>query len=62
MQHKSSTTHHAEGNSMASLAQTVVGKDISNPLTAEDLLKILRDLFSFDSISKITYQFSSIEW
>ena len=26
----------------------VVGKGIPNPLTAEDLLKILRDLFPFD--------------
>jgi len=32
------TTHHAEGNSMASLTQMVVGKDISNPLTAEGLI------------------------
>ena len=37
---------------MASPTQTVVGKGISNPLTAEDLLKILRDLFPFDSLSK----------
>ena len=29
---------------MASPTQTVVGKSIPNPLTAEDLLKILRDL------------------
>ena len=41
---KSSTTHHAEGNIMASLTQTVVGKGIPNLLTAEDLLTILRDL------------------
>jgi len=47
---------------MASPTQTVVGKGISNPLTAEDLLKILRDQFSFDFLSKITYQFSSIAW
>ena len=47
---------------MASPTQTVVGKGISNPLIAEDLLKILRDLFPFDFLSKITYQFSSIEW
>ena len=33
---------------MASPTQTVVGKGISNPLTAEDLLKILRDMFPFD--------------
>jgi len=37
---------------MASSTQTVVGKDIPNPLTAEDLLKILRDLISFDSSPK----------
>ena len=41
---------------------TVVGKGILNPLTAGDLLKILRDLFPFDFLFKITYQFSSIEW
>ena len=29
---------------MASLTQTVVGKGIPNPLIAEGLLKILRDL------------------
>ena len=46
---------------MASPTQTVVGKGILNPLTAEDLLKILRDLFPFDSLFKITYQFSSME-
>ena len=34
-------THHAEGNSMASPTQTVVGKGTSNPLIAEGLLKIL---------------------
>jgi len=38
------TTHHAEGNSMASPTQTVVGTDIPNPLIAQGLLKILRDL------------------
>ena len=43
---KSSTTHHVEGNSMASPTQTVVGKDVPNLLIAEDLLKILRDLLS----------------
>jgi len=37
---------------MASSTQTVVGKDIPNPLTTEDLLKILRDLFPFDSAVK----------
>jgi len=49
---------------IAWLAQlkTVVGKGISNPLIAGGLLKILRDLFPFDSLSKVTYQFSSIEW
>jgi len=46
---KSSITHHAEANSMASPTQTVVGKGISNLLTAEDLLKILRDLISLFS-------------
>jgi len=51
-QQKSSTTHHAEGNSIASPTQTIVGKGIPNPLTAEDLLKILRDLFPFDSPPK----------
>ena len=35
---------------MASPIQTVVGKGISNPLTAGGLLKILRDLFPFDSL------------
>jgi len=39
---KSSTTHHAEGNSVASPTQTVVGKGTPNPLIVEDLLKILR--------------------
>jgi len=47
---------------MARPTQMIAGKDISNPLIAEDLLKILRDLFPFDSLSKITYQFLSIEW
>jgi len=37
---------------MASPTQTVVGKGISNPLAAEGLLKILRDLFPFDSSPK----------
>jgi len=37
---------------MANPTQTVVGKGISNPLTAEDLLKILKDLFPFDSSPK----------
>jgi len=32
----SSTTHHAEGNNMASPTQTVVSKDKPNPLIAED--------------------------
>jgi len=41
---KSSTTHHVEGNSMASPTQMVVSKGTPNPLIAEDLLKILRDL------------------
>ena len=32
------------GNNMACPTQTVVGKDTPNPLIAEGLLKILRDL------------------
>jgi len=47
---------------MASPTQTVVGKGISNPLTAEGLLKILRDMFPFDSLSKITDHFPFMEW
>ena len=46
---------------MASPTQTVDGKGLPNPLIAEDLLKILRELIPFDS-SRILYQFSSIEW
>jgi len=57
---KSSTTHYAEGNNMVSLAQTVVSKDISNPLIDEDLLKIIRDLIP--SFPQIPYQFPSMEW
>ena len=34
---------------MASPTQTVVGKGIPNPLTTEDLLKILRGPIPFDS-------------
>jgi len=34
---------------MANPTQMVAGKGIPNPLTAEDLLKILRDLIPFDS-------------
>ena len=34
---------------MASPTQMVVGKGVPNQLTAEDLLKILRDLILFDS-------------
>ena len=41
--------------------QTVIGKGIPNPLTAEDLLKILSDLILFDS-SKILYQIPPMEW
>jgi len=37
---------------MVSPTETVVGKGIPNPLIAEDLLKILRDLFPFDSTAK----------
>jgi len=42
----------AEGNSVASPTQMVVGNGIPNLLTAESLLKILRDLISFDSPQK----------
>jgi len=38
------TTHHAEGNSMASPTQTAVGKGKPNLLIADNLLKFLRDL------------------
>ena len=38
--------------SMARPTQMVVGKGIPNPLIAEDLLKILRDLLPFDSAVK----------
>ena len=41
----SSITYHAEGNSMASPTQTVVGKGKPNPLIAEGLLKILEEVF-----------------
>ena len=44
---------------MTSPTQTVVGKDILNPLTAEDLLKILRDLIPFDSPLKSLTNFYS---
>ena len=44
VQHKSSTTHHADENGMTSPTQTIVSKYIPNPLIAEGLLKILRDL------------------
>jgi len=37
-------THLADGNSMASPTQTVVGKNTPNPLIAEGLLKNLKDL------------------
>lgn len=37
-----SSTYRAEVKGMASPAQMVVGKDKSNPLIAEGLLKILR--------------------
>ena len=37
--HKSLITNHAEGNSMASPTQMVVGKGIPKPLIAKDLLK-----------------------
>ena len=38
---------------MASPTQAVVGKGISNLLTVEDLLKILRDLSPFDFAVKV---------
>ena len=38
---------------MVSPTQTVVGKGIPNLLTAEDLIKILRDLIPFDSPLKL---------
>jgi len=57
----SSKTHHAKKNSMASSTQTVVGKGIPNLLIAEDLLKILRDLIP-PIPTRISYQFSLIEW
>jgi len=41
---KSLTTHHAEGNSMTSPTQTVVGRDVPNQLIAKSLLKNLRRL------------------
>jgi len=37
---------------MANPTQTVVSRGVTNPLTAEDLLKILRDLIPFDSPPK----------
>jgi len=42
---KSSTTHHAERNSMASPTQMVDGKGTQNSLIAKGLLKILRDSY-----------------
>ena len=48
------TTHHAEGNSMASPTQMVVGKGIPNLLIAEGLLKILRDLLSLSPPKSLT--------
>jgi len=46
---------------MASLIQTVVDKGIPNPLIAENLLKILRDLISRIS-TIILYQFPFMKW
>ena len=37
---------------IAWLARLIVGKGIPNPLTVENLLKILRDLFPFDFTTK----------
>ena len=50
---KLSTTHHAEGNSMASPTQTIVSKGLSNSLIAEDLLKILRNLIPLQNLLPI---------
>jgi len=41
---KTSTTHYAKGNIIATPTQTVVGKGIPNSLITEGLLKILRVL------------------
>jgi len=38
---------------MASLTQTVVGKGIPNPLIAEDLLKILRNLVPYSPLKSL---------
>ena len=51
---KFSITYHAEGNSMASPTQTVVGKGIPNLLIDEDLLKILRDLIPLSPPKSLT--------
>jgi len=53
-----STTHHAEGNSMASLTHMVVRKGIPNPLITEELLKILMDQIP-PIPTRSPYQFSS---
>jgi len=47
---------------MASPTQTVVGKGIPNPLTAEGLLKNPRGLDPIWFSSKISYEFLSMEW
>ena len=54
VQHKSSITHHAEGNSMASPTQTVAGKGTPNPLIAEGLLKILLELVPSSPLKSLT--------
>lgn len=41
-QKKLSPTYHVEGNDMASITKTAVGKDLSNLLIVESLLKILK--------------------
>jgi len=52
------TTHYAKVNGMASPTQTIVNKGKPNPLIAEDLLKILKDLIPFDSSKSSTISFS----
>ena len=52
---KSSTTRLAERNSMISPTQMVVGKDKSNPLITEDLLKTLRDLIPPITIQRLRW-------
>ena len=51
---KSSITHHAERNSMASPTQVVIGKGKPNSLITEGLLKILRDLILLFPLNFLT--------